>query len=320
MLGIDLTPLLASATIIGATLGFGAQPIVRDYLSGFLLTVEDQFGVGDSIVVGTMTGTVEDVSLRVTRVRAPTARSSISPTATSASSPTVAGWAHAVVDVPIGAVRRPRPLHDVVTEAANKVATSPGGGRACTEPPDVVGFVATDEITSAHPAPRAVATNPATAPPWSDAGGVGELALAGRCRTADPAGGRMSFPPRITASPPPHGLDRRRVAGPQRELRRRLVDEHAEPLNGPRPRRRRPPSTRSVGGRRRGLLRPAPRLERHQPRGRSLRRRTRHAERRGVHHQVADPTASARALSPGGTTAPARPATRRRRRPVGVSG
>ena len=48
MVGVNLTPLLASATIIGATLGFGAQLIVRDYLSGFLLTVEDQYGIGDT--------------------------------------------------------------------------------------------------------------------------------------------------------------------------------------------------------------------------------------------------------------------------------
>ena len=51
MLGINLTPLLASATIIGATLGFGAQQIVRDYFSGVLMTMEDQYNVGDSIAV-----------------------------------------------------------------------------------------------------------------------------------------------------------------------------------------------------------------------------------------------------------------------------
>src|SRR4029077_492010 len=70
MIGINLTPLLASATIVGATIGFGAQQLVRDYLSGFLLTVEDQFGIGDTISVDGTTGTVEDVSLRVTQVRA----------------------------------------------------------------------------------------------------------------------------------------------------------------------------------------------------------------------------------------------------------
>ena len=66
IVGINLAPLLASATIIGATLGFGAQLIMRDYFSGFLLTLEDQYGIGDSITVGTVSGVVEDLTLRVT--------------------------------------------------------------------------------------------------------------------------------------------------------------------------------------------------------------------------------------------------------------
>ena len=70
IIGINLTPLLASATIIGATLGFGAQLIVRDYFSGFLLTLEDQYGIGDSITIGAVSGVVEDLTLRVTRLRA----------------------------------------------------------------------------------------------------------------------------------------------------------------------------------------------------------------------------------------------------------
>ena len=53
MLGINLTPLLASATIIVVTLGFGAQLIVRDYFSGFLMTMEDQYNVGDTVSVVT---------------------------------------------------------------------------------------------------------------------------------------------------------------------------------------------------------------------------------------------------------------------------
>ena len=51
MLGLDLTPLLASATVIAATIGFGAQVFVRDYLSGILLTMEDQYGIGDTITI-----------------------------------------------------------------------------------------------------------------------------------------------------------------------------------------------------------------------------------------------------------------------------
>ncbi len=69
LLGINLTPLLASATIIGATLGFGAQQIVRDYFSGILMTMEDQYNVGDSVTIGDVTGVIEEVTMRLTRFR-----------------------------------------------------------------------------------------------------------------------------------------------------------------------------------------------------------------------------------------------------------
>ena len=68
-LGVDITPLLASAGVIGIALGVGAQTLVKDYLSGFFLIVEDQYGVGDLIDVGPVVGTVEEVTLRVTRIR-----------------------------------------------------------------------------------------------------------------------------------------------------------------------------------------------------------------------------------------------------------
>jgi small conductance mechanosensitive channel len=68
-LGIDLGPLIASAGIAGVALGFGAQSLVKDFLSGFFMLVEDQFGVGDIVDVGEASGTVEAVSLRTTRVR-----------------------------------------------------------------------------------------------------------------------------------------------------------------------------------------------------------------------------------------------------------
>ncbi len=75
-IGIDLAPLLAGAGVLGFALGFGAQSLVRDFLSGFFMLVEDQYGVGDVIDVGGavggsggVTGTVEGVSLRTTRIR-----------------------------------------------------------------------------------------------------------------------------------------------------------------------------------------------------------------------------------------------------------
>jgi small conductance mechanosensitive channel len=73
-LDINLVPFVATATVVGAAVGFGAQTLVKDFLSGVLILAEDQYGVGDSIVVGTgpnsTTGTVEGVTLRTTRVRA----------------------------------------------------------------------------------------------------------------------------------------------------------------------------------------------------------------------------------------------------------
>ena len=66
---IDLAPLIAGAGIAGVALGFGAQSMVKDFLAGFFMIVEDQFGVGDVIDVGEATGTVEKVTLRATRLR-----------------------------------------------------------------------------------------------------------------------------------------------------------------------------------------------------------------------------------------------------------
>lgn len=69
ILGINLAPLIAGAGIVGVALGFGAQSLVRDFLSGMFMLMEDQFGVGDVIDTGVAIGTVEGVSLRTTRVR-----------------------------------------------------------------------------------------------------------------------------------------------------------------------------------------------------------------------------------------------------------
>jgi small-conductance mechanosensitive channel len=68
-LGQNIAPLLASAGIIGVALGFGAQSLVKDFLSGIFMIFEDQYGVGDTVTFGDVSGTIEAVSLRVTRMR-----------------------------------------------------------------------------------------------------------------------------------------------------------------------------------------------------------------------------------------------------------
>jgi small-conductance mechanosensitive channel len=67
--GIDLGPLIAGAGIVGVALGFGSQALVKDFLSGIFMLVEDQYGVGDIIDAGDAVGVVEGVGLRTTRIR-----------------------------------------------------------------------------------------------------------------------------------------------------------------------------------------------------------------------------------------------------------
>jgi len=68
-LGVNLAPLLASAGVVGLAIGFGAQTLVKDYVSGAFLLLEDQLGVGDLVDVGAATGVVEAMSLRRVRIR-----------------------------------------------------------------------------------------------------------------------------------------------------------------------------------------------------------------------------------------------------------
>lgn len=68
-LGVAIGALAAGAGILGAALGFGAQTLVRDFISGLFIVVEDQYGVGDFVDLGSATGVVESIGLRVTQVR-----------------------------------------------------------------------------------------------------------------------------------------------------------------------------------------------------------------------------------------------------------
>jgi moderate conductance mechanosensitive channel len=67
--GLNITPILASAGILGLAVGFGAQSLIKDIFAGFIALLEDQYSVGDTIKIGDVTGTVEALTLRSTRVR-----------------------------------------------------------------------------------------------------------------------------------------------------------------------------------------------------------------------------------------------------------
>ena len=69
-LNVDVTPILTSVGILGIAIGFGAQQLIRDFLAGIFITMEDQYGIGDIIETSEVVGTVEAMNLRITRVRA----------------------------------------------------------------------------------------------------------------------------------------------------------------------------------------------------------------------------------------------------------
>lgn len=68
-LGVDVGALIAVSTILGAAIGFGAQSLVKDLLAGIFIVFEDQYGVGDWVEIGDVSGEVEKVGLRVTEIR-----------------------------------------------------------------------------------------------------------------------------------------------------------------------------------------------------------------------------------------------------------
>jgi small conductance mechanosensitive channel len=102
--GVNLGPLLAGAGIAGVALGFGAQSVVRDFLSGFFILLENQYGVGDLVEVvaagGSVTGKVEIISLRTTSIRAFDGTLHIVPNGNlQIVGNRFRGWARAIIDV-----------------------------------------------------------------------------------------------------------------------------------------------------------------------------------------------------------------------------
>ncbi|TCS80804.1 mechanosensitive ion channel family protein [Tepidibacillus fermentans] len=81
-LGFNLGPVLAGAGVLGLAIGFGAQNLVKDVISGFFIIFEDQFGVGDQVSISNFSGVVEEIGLRITKLRSWTGELHIIPNGT----------------------------------------------------------------------------------------------------------------------------------------------------------------------------------------------------------------------------------------------
>ncbi len=140
LVNIPLGPLLASAGVGGVALGFGAQSLVKDFLSGIFMIFEDQYGVGDVVDTGEATGTVEEVTLRVTRLRDANGvvwyiRNGEIVRIGNKSQ----GWATALVDIPVAYSENLERVIPLIRSVVHALDESPDWRDKLLEEPNVVG-------------------------------------------------------------------------------------------------------------------------------------------------------------------------------------
>lgn len=142
-IGVQLAPLLAGAGIAGIAVGFGAQSLVKDFLSGFFILLEDQYGVGDVINLNDVTGTVEDISLRVTRLRATDGTVWFVPNGEiKRVGNSSMEWSRALIDVLVAYDSDLPAVTASLKDVAAAFADDPAWAEAVLEPPEVWGVQA----------------------------------------------------------------------------------------------------------------------------------------------------------------------------------
>lgn len=145
-LGIPLTSLVAPATVAGVAIGFGAQQVVSDLLAGFFLLVERQFGVGDLIRLSTagqltgITGTVEELTLRVTKLRSPQGDIVVIPNSALRQVTNLSkDWSRVVIDIPVAAEEDLQRVIVIIDQVASDMASEPAWRKQILADPVVAG-------------------------------------------------------------------------------------------------------------------------------------------------------------------------------------
>jgi small-conductance mechanosensitive channel len=154
-LGVPVTSLVAPATVAGVALGFGAQRIVQDILAGFFIITERQYGFGDVIRIAVpgvgapVTGTVEDVNLRITRTRAVNGEVVITPNGQIVQVTNLSrDWARAVVEIPIPAGVDVHRVNQILRDVGRDIYQDPQLNPLLLDPPSVMGVetIAADQF------------------------------------------------------------------------------------------------------------------------------------------------------------------------------
>jgi moderate conductance mechanosensitive channel len=150
-LGVPVTGLVAPATVLGVGLGFGAQRIVGDVLAGFFIITERQYGFGDVVAIAVTgaaeaaTGTVEDVTLRITRLRSANGEVVTVPNGQIVKVVNLSrDWARAVIDVPVPASSDVNRVNDLLRQVGNEAFRDPAMSKLLLDPPSVMGVESLD--------------------------------------------------------------------------------------------------------------------------------------------------------------------------------
>ena len=150
-LGVPVTGLVAPATVLGVGLGFGAQRIVGDVLAGFFIITERQYGFGDVVAIAVVgageaaTGTVEDVTLRITRMRSANGEVVTIPNGQIVKVVNLSrDWARAVVDVPVPTSSDVNRVQEILREVGDDAFRDPALSRLLLDPPSVMGVESLD--------------------------------------------------------------------------------------------------------------------------------------------------------------------------------
>ncbi|HEY8491729.1 MAG TPA: mechanosensitive ion channel family protein [Dehalococcoidia bacterium] len=138
-LGLNITPLLTGLGITGLALGLGAQTLVRDVINGIFILLEDQYGKGDVISVGAVTGRVEEVNLRRTVVRDINTGTvySIPNSAISITGNLTRGWSGIDLNVTVAYEEDIERAREVIDRVGSDLAADPAWGPRITSPPRV---------------------------------------------------------------------------------------------------------------------------------------------------------------------------------------
>jgi len=148
--GVNIAPIIASAGIIGIALGFGAQSLVKDFLSGIFIFMEDQYGVGDVVDLGEASGSVEAVTLRMTRLRDVNGTVWFVPNGEIVRVGNQSkNWSRAVVDVGVGYGEDLARVQQVLREVAHDLWDDEDFKGIIIEEPEVTGveMLAADSVT-----------------------------------------------------------------------------------------------------------------------------------------------------------------------------